>query len=86
MVRLLLDTQLVRETRPGQFQNEFVSLPVLCFSQPVEQVKGLRKDDPLTIGAHLYGTEFTNPDGVVRRGVQLVADAVFLNNQREKTL
>jgi single-stranded DNA-binding protein len=77
-VRLLLDTQLVRETRPGEFQSESCILPISLFSQPAETVKALRRGDQLAIGCHLYGTEFKPDSGPTKRGVQLVADCVFL--------
>jgi single-stranded DNA-binding protein len=79
MVRLLLATQLVRETRPGEYQTESVTLPVLFFSQPAEQVKTLKARDTLTVGAHLYGTKFESADGSVKHGVQIIADTVFFN-------
>jgi single-stranded DNA-binding protein len=77
-VKLVLETSLIRETRPGETQTESVSLPITLFAGPAEQVKELHKGDPLTLGAHLYGTEFQAGDGVVKRGVQIIADAVFL--------
>src|SRR5215471_15666383 len=78
MVKVLLETELVRETRPGEFQNEAVTLPVSCFSYPAEQVKNLKQGDQLTMGCHLYGTRFQPDDGAVKHGVQIIADAVFL--------
>jgi single-stranded DNA-binding protein len=79
MVRLLLETSLVRETTPGNYQTETVLLPVSLFSGPAEQVKGLHQGDTLSLGCHLYGSEFTTSEGVVKRGVQIIADAVFFN-------
>ena len=76
MVRILLSTQLLRETRPGEIQTEIITLPVKFFSYPAEQVKELKRGDELTIGAHLYGTKFENGD-TVRHGISLVADVVF---------
>jgi single-stranded DNA-binding protein len=76
-VKLILETALVRETRPGEYQTELVVLPVQLFSQPAEQVKDLKEGDSLTLGCHAYGTAFQPTDGPVKRGVQLVADVVF---------
>jgi single-stranded DNA-binding protein len=77
-VKLMLETESVRETRPGEFQSENTILPVSCFSEPAERVKELRRGDQLTIGTHLYGTEFKPDAGAIKRGIQLVADRVFL--------
>jgi hypothetical protein len=75
LVKLVLETSLIRETRPGDVQAESVNLPITLFSLPAEQVKDLQKGDPLTIGAHLYGTEFQTADRAIKRGVQIIADA-----------
>ena len=83
MVRVLLSTELVRETRRGAYQTESVTLPVLFFAGPAEVVKNLRTSDSLTIGAHLYGTRFESPEGTVKHGCQIIADAVFFNSTRE---
>ena len=58
-VKILLEAEVVRETRPGEFQAESCILPVSCFSEPAETVKALRRGDQLTVGAHLYGTELS---------------------------
>jgi single-stranded DNA-binding protein len=79
-VKLMLETRLVRETRPGEFQSELVILPVALFSHEAEKVKELRKGDSITLGAHLYGTEFQTSSGAIKRGIQLIADQVFLQN------
>jgi len=78
LVKLVLETSLIRETRPGDVQTESVNLPITLFSLPAEQVKDLQKGDPLIIGAHLYGTEFQTADRAIKRGVQIIADAVSL--------
>jgi single-stranded DNA-binding protein len=78
LVKLVLETSLSRETRPGETQTESVNLPITLFAQPAEQVKDLKKGDALTIGAHLYGTEFQPAEGAIKRGVQIIADVVFL--------
>jgi single-stranded DNA-binding protein len=77
-VKILLETESVREIRPGEFQAENYILPISLFSQPAETVKGLRRGDQLTVGAHLNGTEYKPDSGPTKRGVQLVADIVFL--------
>jgi single-stranded DNA-binding protein len=77
-VKLLVEADLVRETKPGEFQSENIILPVSCFSEPAETAKALQRGDQLTIGGHLYGTEFKPEGGMVKRGIQLVADYVFL--------
>ena len=76
MVRMVVETVLVRESRPGEHQSEIVTLPVAFFARVAEAVKNLRTGDLLTIGAHLYGSEFRSPEGDIKRGVQIVADAI----------
>jgi single-stranded DNA-binding protein len=79
-VKLLVETELVRQTQPGEFQTESVTVPISFFSRPAEQVKNLTSGATITVGAHLYGTKFEN-GGVTKHGVQLVADAVFTNSK-----
>jgi hypothetical protein len=79
LVKIVLETVLIRETRPGETQTESVNLPITLFALPAEQVKDLHRGDALTVGVHLYGTEFQPADGAIKRGVQLIADAVFTN-------
>jgi single-stranded DNA-binding protein len=76
MVKALIRTQLVREIRPGEHQSEEVLLSVTFFSGPAEVAKNLRIGDHVTIGAHLYSSEWTSPEGVIKRGIQLIADAI----------
>jgi hypothetical protein len=78
LVKLVLEINLSREIRPGEIQTEFVSLPISLFAHPAEQVKNLKKGDVLTAGCHVSGTQYQPPDGPVKRGVQLIADVVFL--------
>jgi hypothetical protein len=66
-VKLLLETELVRETRPGEYQTECVVLPISFFSRPGEQVRNLKAGDAIMIGAHLYGSRF-EIGGEVKRG------------------
>jgi hypothetical protein len=40
-------------------------------------VKDCRKGDFLTVGCHLYGTEFRPPDGTVNHGVKIIADRIL---------
>jgi hypothetical protein len=76
MIRMLVETVLVREHRPGDHQSETVTLPVTFFARAAEAVKNLRTGDLLIIGAHLYGSEFRSSEGSIKRGVKIVADAV----------
>jgi single-stranded DNA-binding protein len=76
-IRLLLETQLVREVRAGELQTESVILPISCFSREAQAVKHLQRGDPLTVGCHLYGTKFRTPDGHTKYGLQLVADVIL---------
>jgi hypothetical protein len=78
MVKVLLEAELVRETRPGEFTSEAVAPPVTFSSYPAEQVRDLKRGDQLTIGCHLQGTKFQPDQGAVKHGVQIIADAVFL--------
>jgi single-stranded DNA-binding protein len=71
--RILVETELVREPRPGEIQTESVILPVNCFSAQGKLALSLHSGDEVLIGAHLHGTQFQAPDGL-KRGVQIVAD------------
>jgi single-stranded DNA-binding protein len=77
MVRILLETEFVRATTPGSYQSESVTLPVSFFSREAEEVRDARPGDHLVIGAHLYGTRYEAPDGNVKFGVQIIADAIL---------
>jgi single-stranded DNA-binding protein len=79
-VKLLLETELVRQTQPGDFQTESVTVPISFFSRPAEQVKNLARGAALTVGAHLYGTKFESDQGI-KYGVQLIGDVVFTNSK-----
>ena len=81
-VKLLLETQLVRETSAGQFQSENVTLPVSFFAREAEAVRELVRGDSLTVGAHLYGTRFES-DSCIKYGCQIVADQVFVSLREE---
>jgi single-stranded DNA-binding protein len=76
--KILIETNLVRETRPGEVQSESTVLPVSLFSGPAERVKTLHKGASLTIGTHIVGTRFQPSDGPIKYGCQLVADTIFL--------
>jgi single-stranded DNA-binding protein len=76
-VKILLSTQLLREKPPGEVQSESITLPVTFFSSPAEVVKELKRGAEITVGAHLYGTEFQDGN-TVRHGVQITADVVFV--------
>jgi hypothetical protein len=77
MVRLLLETELIRETAGGAHQSESVTLPVSFFSHEAEEVRSARPGDRLVVGTHLYGTRFNAPDGSVKHGVQIIVDQVL---------
>jgi single-stranded DNA-binding protein len=77
LVRILLETSLVRETRPGELQSELVVLPMSCFAREAEVARNLVRGDPITVGAHLYGTRFETPSGEVKHGVQLTVDTIL---------
>jgi hypothetical protein len=85
MVRILLETELVRATTPGNYQSESVTLPVSFFSREAEEVRDAQPGDYLVIGAHLYGTRFEASDGGIRHGVQIIADRILqgLTHQKE---
>src|SRR5260221_12004350 len=72
-VKLLLETELVRQPRPGEFQIESVLVPLSCFAWPAEVARTLHRGDSVLPGGHLYGTEFKTEDGTIRRGLQLIA-------------
>jgi hypothetical protein len=77
MAKLLLETELVREVNRGEFRAETHTLPIILFSWVADQARTLRIRNSVTIAAHLSGTQFTQPSGEVRHGVQLVADALL---------
>jgi single-stranded DNA-binding protein len=85
MVRILLETELVRATTPGSYQSESVTLPVSFFSDGAEEVRQAQPGDHLVIGAHLYGTRFKALDGGIKHGVQIIADQILqgINHQKE---
>jgi single-stranded DNA-binding protein len=82
-VKLLVETELVRETQPGELQTESVTVPISFFLYPAEQVKNLVRGTAITVGVHLYGTKFAS-DGGTKHGVQLIADAVFTNSKKDR--
>ena len=84
IVKLLLETEFIRQTTQGDFQPETVILPVNFFSREAEAVKDCRKGDFLTVGCHLYGTEFRATDGVVNHGVKIIADQVLQRATHQK--
>jgi hypothetical protein len=73
-IKLLLETEFVREPKPGEFQTESVTIPISCFAYSAEQVKNPVRGASITVGVHLSGTKFEN-GGVTKHGVQLVAEA-----------
>ena len=77
IVKLLLETEFIRQTTQGDFQPETVILPVNFFSREAEVVKDCRKGDFLVVGCHLYGTQFKVSDGIVKHGVQIIADHIL---------
>jgi single-stranded DNA-binding protein len=85
MVRLRLETELVRVTAQGIYQTESVTLPVSFFACEAEEVRRAQPGDYLVIGAHLYGTRFEASDGGVKHGVQIIADQILqgLTHQKE---
>jgi single-stranded DNA-binding protein len=74
--RILVEFSSTREVRPSEFVSETTIVPVDCFAQCAERVKGLKAGDQLTVGCHLYGTKFESDQGT-RHGVQLIADVVY---------
>ena len=84
IVKLLLETEFVRETTQGNFQPEGVTLPISFFSREADAVKDCQTGDYLVVGCHLYGTEFKAPDGTVKRGVQITADQVLQVTMRRE--
>jgi hypothetical protein len=58
LVKLLLETELVRQVRPNEFQAESTLVPLSCFGWPAEVARSLHRGDSVLVGAHLYGTEF----------------------------
>ena len=84
IVKLLLETEFVRETTKGNFQSETVILPINFFSREAEAVRNCQRGDALTVGCHLYGTEFRTPEGIAKRSTQIVADQVLQVVARQK--
>ena len=86
MVRILLETELVRATTPGNYQSESVPLPVSFFSREAEIVRDCQKGDFITIGCHLYGSRFEATDGTIKHGVHIIADQVLQGARSPKEL
>src|SRR5215472_14025564 len=84
MVKVILETELVRPTTEGNYQSESVTLPVSFFNREAEAVRDCRRGDYLAVGCHLYGTEFKAPDGTVKRGVQIIADQILQGAAHQK--
>jgi hypothetical protein len=76
-IRLLLETELHRPDGRSSVQTETVVLPISCFSREAEAARDLTADEPIVVGAHLYGTQFELTGGEIRRGVVIVADALL---------
>jgi single-stranded DNA-binding protein len=77
MVRLLLETEAIRETGLGNYQTETSTLPISFFSREAEEVRDALSGDHLVVGCHLYGTKFEASDGSVKHGVKIYADQVL---------
>jgi single-stranded DNA-binding protein len=84
MVKVLLETSLTRETRPGELQTESVTLPITLFSAPAEAAKDLRAGDTVVVGVHLYGTRFESDSGI-KYGCQIIADQIFQTQRKESS-
>jgi single-stranded DNA-binding protein len=84
MVKLLLETELVRPAAQGGFQSKSVTLPVSFFSREADAVKDCQHGDYLVIGCHLYGAEFKAPDRTVKHGVQITVDQILQGATRQK--
>jgi len=74
--RILLEAEQIRPS-PNGAQVETIMLPVVLFSHQAEAIRSSRKGDALTIAAHFNGTKFETEDGIVKHGVQLIADTVL---------
>jgi len=83
-LKVLLETSLIRETRPGELQSETVTIPISFFARPAEQVKNLKAGDSLVVACRLCGTKFESDAGT-KHGVVLVADKVFINQERKSS-
>ena len=77
MVRILLEIELVRATALGTYQAESVTLPISFFSREAEEVRDAQPGDNLVIGVHLYGTRFEAAGGIIKHGVQIIADQIL---------
>jgi single-stranded DNA-binding protein len=75
--RILLETEQIRPTPNGP-QSETITLPIILFSRQAEAIRAARKGDQITLGCHFNGTRYETPDGgVVKHGLQLIADSVL---------
>jgi single-stranded DNA-binding protein len=84
IVKLLLETELVRSTTPGHYQAELVTLQVRFFSREAEAVRDAQVGDQLVVGTHLYPTRFETPDGKVNHGIQIVVDRILQMAARQR--
>jgi single-stranded DNA-binding protein len=81
-VRILIETSLVRETWPTEYQSERIVLPLQCFGGEAEVAKNLRAGTELTVGCHLYGSTFTTSIGRPKHGVMLIVDRILESDTR----
>jgi single-stranded DNA-binding protein len=74
--KLLIETDVVRQVRKGEYQSEQHLIPVTVYSWLVDQIKNLRGGDYLTVCTHASGTAFVTPNGETKYGCQLVATGI----------
>jgi single-stranded DNA-binding protein len=74
--KLLIETEVVRQVRKGEFQAETSLIPVTVYGWLVDDVRKLKGNDRLSVCTHAVGTAFTMDSGEVRYGVMLIADFI----------
>jgi single-stranded DNA-binding protein len=85
MVKLLLETELVREVSRGEFRAETHLLPITIYSWLCDQARTLKSGSAVTIACHLSGSQFTPPGGETKFGTQLIADALLFSSSPAPT-
>jgi hypothetical protein len=83
-VKILLETELVKSDGRSGLTQETIIVPSNCFGHPASTVKHLKAGDILTVGAHLYDSQYQSEAGT-RYGIQLVVDEVYVSRDRDPT-
>ena len=76
MAKLLIETEVVRQVRRGEWQSEQHMIPITVYGWLVDTVRELHGNDRLSVCCHANGTAFTTASGEVNYGIRLIADSL----------